>query len=170
MCFAGCFDSEMIFQIVTMALGCLGEPGPTSFTAFKLEELIQSQGESMAGMAPAWKNIFQALGAGEKMEPGKLEKMMMEVGVNDVGAYMDPMLKKDLNTETVKEKIQNIAEDKEMLMKIVHGNPMVQQARFDCVSEFTWWKICNQQTFRIFREDWEFIEHSHISRVLSSLF
>lgn len=92
----------------------------------------------MAGMAPAWKDIFEALGAGEgAMGPGKLEKMMMEVGVNDVGAYMDPMLKEELNTETVKEKIQQIAEDKEMLLKIVHGNPMVQQARFEYGNEFS---------------------------------
>ena len=125
--------SEMaIFQIFTMALGCLGEPAP-SFTAFKLEELIQSpENGAMIGIAPAWKDIFEALGAGEgAMGPGKLEKMMMEVGVNDVGAFVDPMLKEELNTETVKEKIQQIAEDKEMLLKIVHGNPMVQQARFE---------------------------------------
>ena len=129
-----------IFQIFTMALGCLGEPAP-SFTAFKLEELIRSSPENgaMTGMVPpAWKDIFEALGAGEgAMGPGKLEKMMMEVGVNDVGAYMDPMLKEELNTETVKEKIQQIAEDKEMLLKIVHGNPMVQQARVEYGNEFS---------------------------------
>ena len=98
------------------------DPQPESFS---LGDLVHGSHESMPPGMQAWSSIFQGLG-GAPMEPETLHNMR-KVGVDDLGAYVDPELKQQLTNETVQKQIQNITSNKEVLAKIVQENPMVQQ-------------------------------------------
>eukprot|EP00438_Fugacium_kawagutii_P026343 Skav235400 [mRNA] locus=scaffold487:143096:144073:- [translate_table: standard] len=93
--------------------------------SFNLGDVIHGKKE-IPNMG-AWSSIFQRLGSNKPVHVDALQNMLQSVGGDLAGAYVDPGLKQELETESVQKRIQSITADKNLLMKIVQENPMVQQ-------------------------------------------
>jgi len=100
------------------------EPTPTSFDLGRLVD-----GGAVPEGLESWAHIFKALGKGQQLRGEALEQMMDTSGVGGdlSAAYVDPGLRSELGNKTVRQQIQNLTGNTELLLKAVQEDPMVQQ-------------------------------------------